>query len=288
MQNHIIKILEPGDEGRLEAFLRPRLESSMFLLGNMRASGLLDTGQAYEGTYAALIENKDILGVVAHYRNGNLVFQAPGYENLLWPAAVAASGRRIAGLIGPSDQVRVARDDLGIAESGLQMDQEEKLYSLNLDDMLVPDLLSSSQVVGRRSGPGDLALMTEWRVAYNIEATGAQESPELWEESRVSIERSQREGRIWVLEREGEAVACSAFNTAMREAVQVGGVWTPPGLRGRGYARCVGAASLLDARAEGVEKAVLVTGEENTAAQRAYTALGFRHMGDYRLLLLRP
>jgi predicted GNAT family acetyltransferase len=288
MEHHATKILGPGDEARLEAFLLPRLESSMFLLGNMRASGLLDNGQAYQGTYAALIEDKGIVGIVAHYWNGNLVFQAPGCENLLWPAAVAASGRRIAGLIGPSDQVRVARDDLGIVESGVQMDQEEKLYSLNLDDMLVPHLLSSGHVVGRRMRAGDLALMTEWRVAFNIEAIGAQEDPDLWVSSRVSVERSQQEGHIWVLERGAETVACSAFNTAMQEAVQIGGVWTPPQLRGRGYARCVVAASLLDARAEGVEKAVLFTGEENIAAQRAYTALGFRHIGDYRLLLLKP
>ncbi len=58
-------------------------------------------------------------------------------------------------------------------------------------------------------------------------------------------------------------------------------------LRRRGYGRCVVAASLLDARAQGVEKAILFTGESNLAAQRAYTALGFRHIGDYRLLLLQ-
>ena len=45
--------------------------------------------------------------------------------------------------------------------------------------------------------------------------------------------------------------------------------------------------SLLDARAEGVQKAILFTGESNLSAQRAYTALGFRHVGDYRLLLLQ-
>jgi RimJ/RimL family protein N-acetyltransferase len=288
MGNQVIKILEPGDEALLEAFLLPRLESSMFLLGNMRASGLLDNGQAYEGSYAALFEDEKIVGVVAHYWNANLVFQATGYENMLWQAAVEASGRPIGGLIGPNDQVLVARDALRIVDSGVQMDQEEKLYSLKLEDMIVPDPLSSGQVVGRRIGPGDLELLTEWRVAFNIEATGAEEGPELWETSRVSLERSQKEGHTWVLEREGEAVACSSFNTAIKEAVQIGGVWTPPELRRRGYGRCVVATSLLDARAEGVEKSVLFTGEENLAAQKAYTALGFRHIGDYRLVLLQP
>jgi RimJ/RimL family protein N-acetyltransferase len=283
-----VKILEPGDEALLEAFLLPRVESSMFLLGNMRTSGLLDTGRAYAGSYAALLEGGKIVGVVAHYWNANLVFQAPGCENLLWQAAVAASRRSVGGLIGPDEQVSVAKGALAVADSVVRMDEKERLYDLDLDDLAVPDALSSGQVVGRRMRLGDLELLTEWRVAYSVEAIGAREGPELWDRSRDSMERSQREGHTWVLERDGRAVACSSFNTAIEEAVQVGGVWTPPELRRRGYGRCAVAASLLDARAEGVEKAILFTGEGNVAAQRAYTALGFRHIGDYRLVLLEP
>ena len=95
MRDQAVKILEPGDERRLETFLLPRVESSMFLLGNLRAAGLVDSGQPYEGTYAAAIESGEVKGVVAHYWNGNLVFQAEGYENRLWRAAVEASARPV-------------------------------------------------------------------------------------------------------------------------------------------------------------------------------------------------
>jgi predicted GNAT family acetyltransferase len=44
---------------------------------------------------------------------------------------------------------------------------------------------------------------------------------------------------------------------------------------------------LLDARAEGVEGSILFTGVKNIPAQRCYEALGYRHVGDYRLILLR-
>jgi predicted GNAT family acetyltransferase len=66
--------------------------------------------------------------------------------------------------------------------------------------------------------------------------------------------------------------------------VQVGGVWTPPARRGRGYARAAVAGSLLDARARGVTRGVLFTAQENRPAQRAYEALGFQVVGDYGLL----
>ena len=74
---------------------------------------------------------------------------------------------------------------------------------------------------------------------------------------------------------------------SLKEAVQVGGVWTPPELRGRGHGRSVVAASLLDARSETAEKALLFTGKDNIPAQKAYTALGFRQIGDYRILLVQ-
>ena len=86
-----IHLLRPGDEDALEAFLLPRVDSSMFLIGNMRSSGLLDRGQPYAGTYAAAFENDRIVGVVARYWNGNLIFQAPVHLNALWQAAAQAS-----------------------------------------------------------------------------------------------------------------------------------------------------------------------------------------------------
>ena len=282
----MIRILKPGDETALETFLLSCVESSMFLIGNMRTSGLIDNGQAYTGTYAAAFEGERVIGVVAHYWNQTLVFQAPFHLESLWRAAVETSQRPIGGLIGPNDQVNAAKEALKVDESRIQLDEIEKLYSLRLEDLLVPDGLSSGRVSGRRIAPRDLELITRWTVAYSIEAIGKKDSPQLWEKCRTSVERSLEEGRTWVLEDRGEPVAYSSFNTAIKEAVQVGGVWTPPELRRRGYGRSVVAASLLDARLEGVKKAILFTGESNVAAQKAYAALGFQQIGDYRLVLL--
>ena len=75
------------------------------------------------------------------------------------------------------------------------------------------------------------------------------------------------------------------MNARLPDVVQVGGVWTPRDLRGRGYARCVVAGSLLAVRREGVGRAVLFTDEENRPARAAYEALGFRVVGDYGLVI---
>ncbi len=282
-----IRSLRPGDEAALEAFLLPRVESSMFLVGNMRAAGLVDGGQPYEGTYAAAWEGDRIAGVVAHYWNGNLVFQAPAYLDALWRAAVRASGRPIAGLIGPEDQVAEVKTVLALAGPDLKMDESENLYSLSLGDLRLPPELASGRWRGRRIGEADLDQVVAWRVDFSLEALGEEDSSRLWKQTRANAQRAMERGLIWILEDQGRPVATSGFNAAIGEAVQVGGVWTPPELRRRGYGRAVVAASLLDARAEGVATAILFTGKGNIAAQKAYLALGFRHIGDYRLVLLR-
>ena len=284
-----IKLLRPGDEAALEGFLLPRLENSMFLIGNMRAAGLLDGGQRLQGSYAAAVQAGRFVGVVAHFWNQNLVLQVPEVSQIpaLCAAAVAGSGRPVKGVIGPGRQVSAALAALDADPAVVQMDETEKLYSLALRELVVPEALACGRLRGRLAQIGDLPLLASWRVGYAIEAMGETASPQLEANSRETAERSLQDGQTWLVEADGRPVACSSFNAAIKEAVQVGGVWTPPELRGRGYARAAVAASLLDARAEGVEQAILFTGEENIPAQKAYQALGFRQIGDYRIVLLR-
>jgi predicted GNAT family acetyltransferase len=134
--------------------------------------------------------------------------------------------------------------------------------------------------------------IVDWKVAFAVESLHEEEGPGLRRSTRASVERSRRDGRTWLLEaRDSSAtyrpVSTSSFNAAQREAVQIGGVYTPPELRSRGYGRAAVAVSLLDARSEGAQTAILFTGKENLPAQRAYAALGFRHVGEFRLVLLK-
>lgn len=82
----------------------------------------------------------------------------------------------------------------------------------------------------------------------------------------------------------GERVAYSAFNATVSEVVQIGGVWTPRALRGRGHGRSVVAGSLQYARDRGARMAVLFTAEDNLPAQRAYAGIGFEPIGNYGIV----
>ena len=282
-----IKVLQAGDEALLETFLLPRIASSMFLLGNMRRAGLVDQGKLYQGTYAAALLDGVIAAVVALYWNGNLIFQASSQQASLIQAVLEAADQPVLGLIGPAQQVQQGKTLLEIPDEIIQLDETEDLFRLDLAELRIPPALSSGELRGRRINAADLDLQAEWRAAYLVEALGEMDTTEMRAQARRAIEGSLESGRTWVLEHYGEPVASSSFNAAVAEAVQVGGVWTPPVLRSRGYARAVVAASLLEARAAGARIAILFTGKDNIPAQKAYLALGFEITGDYRMLLLR-
>jgi predicted GNAT family acetyltransferase len=74
------------------------------------------------------------------------------------------------------------------------------------------------------------------------------------------------------------------FNARIPGWAQVGGVYTPPARRGRGYARAVVAASLLEVRAAGVTRAILFAAAADAAA--AYSAIGFTTIGRFGIVLL--
>lgn len=278
-----VRILGPGDEAALETFLLRHADSSLFLRSNLRAAGLVDRGAPLQATYAAAWTGAAIVAVAAHCWNDNLLLQAPVHAAAVARAAVTHTRRPVQGLLGPWEQIVAARHALGLTTAATVKNSREELFSLPLNALVVPAILASGQVTCRRSQPADLELLAAWRVAYAQEALGEPDHPGQLDTARAAIEQAHREDRSWVLDEGGQIVAYSAFNAQLPDTVQIGGVYTPPALRNRGYARAVVAGSLIVARGAGTGRAVLFA--EAPAAKAAYVALGFRVVGEYGLIL---
>lgn len=287
MTREAIERLGPGDEERLDAFLAEHSDSSMFLRSNWRRAGLADRGARLEGTYVARVDAGSIVAVAAHYGNGMIALQAPaGGAGLLAAEVARATGRPIQGLVGPRGQVVEAREALGLAGRATAIDTREDLFALELDALVVSDALRAGNVVCRRAELADRAIAGDWRVAYAIEALGSQPGPTMEEEARGSSAQGIERRELWLLcDPDGAPLAMSGINASLPDRVQIGGVYTPPALRGRGHGGDVVAGQLLELRAEGVRRAVLFTDEENHAAVRAYQRIGFVRIGDYGLVL---
>jgi len=284
----VFRVLTSGDEAVLEAFLKPRMASSMILTSNSRAVGLIDRGERYHGTYAGVFERDGLIGVVGHFWNCNSILQVPArWAAELCAYTVRASGRPLTGMLGPSDQVGAVLYGMDIKPARLRLDSIESLYELRLSELKLPPALQDGRLRARAARPADLDTLAAWRAAFCIEALHDPDTPELHSTSRKAEQRGISDGHIWLAELDGEPVATSGWNAVTAEAVQIGGVYTPPALRGRGYARAAVAQSLLDARARGAVSSVLFTGDDNFAARSAYLALGYQRIGDYRIAMLR-
>lgn len=256
----------------------------MLLRANLRNEGLRDEGRPLQGTWVAAIEDGVVVGAAAHFRRGTMVLAAPAHVEELAVGCAAASGRPVAGLLGPWLQVQRAREALGMQAKQAQLDSPELLFALELRDLAVPEPLQGGQLSSRRAELGERDLLASWRTSYHIETLGAPDSDATRVAAEGEIDRSIAAGDLYLLSTSQGPVACAAINARLPDMVGISGVWTPPELRSRGYGRAVVAASLLSERATGVERAVLFTDAENFA-KRAYEAIGFRVVGDYGLVL---
>jgi ribosomal protein S18 acetylase RimI-like enzyme len=283
-----LRLLRPGDEALLAAFFARHPDTTLFLQSNSAAAGLEDRGEVQQGSYvAALGDDGAVRGVACHCWNGNVLVEAPVALAEVVRAAVVASGRAVTGVIGVDAQARAARRALGLDGAPTTLDSREDLFALALDALQVPAPLADGTLACRPPREDELPGLGAWRHDYRVEAIGETAGDALRAKSAEEVGLWQRMGRQFVLEEDGRLVAYAGFNAQTPACVQIGGVWTPPALRGRGYARAVVAGALLAARARGVARSVLFTPTSNVAAQAAYRALGYRRAGDYALILFR-
>jgi RimJ/RimL family protein N-acetyltransferase len=280
-----VRLLGPGDEQALERFLRTQSDSSLLMLSNLASAGIEDLGEDYQGSYAAAFSGQDITSVAAHYWNGCLLLQAPNGGAELAALALAASGRPLKGILGPAPQVAALRRELKLLSQPCRIQNDEDLMGVDFAALRVPEALESIDLRVRLARSSELDLLVNWRVAFAAEALGDKDSPDLRAQTRAEIARWQAAKVNLVLEQRGRLVATCSIIADYGTSIQLGTVWTPPPLRGRGFARCLVAGALLRARGKGKTRAVLIT--SNPAAKRAYRAVGFQVLGAYSLVLFR-
>ena len=257
----------------------------MFLRSNALRVGLVYRGAPFHALYTGAIEGERVIGVVAHSWSGMVLVQCPDNLDELARSCILSSGREVTGFAGPAGQVRRAQIALGLTDAPAKMAEEEWLYALDLAELKVPEALNIGELICRPPLPEERNLLCGWRSAYDIETLGSTDSEETRSRAAAALDRQIAEGNAWVAVRNGQPVSLSAFNATLPDIVQLGGIYTPPEHRGRGYAKASVAASLIAARQRGASRGVLFT--SNPSAARSYEAVGFRRLGDYGLILLK-
>lgn len=276
----MLRAARRGDEAAIEGFLAGHAETSMFLRSNLRQYGL-ENRELPRATAYWLAEGSGLDAVFGLSNAGYVMMQAPDAAPELYAAfAAEIAGREVHGLTGVPEQVAAVKRALGIEARAYAMDRPEPLYRLGLDALRLP----TGPGTIRAPGPGDRDVIFGWTRAYSAELHMS--APErLDEEARGRTDRALAGGDVRILEVGGTPVAMAAINARLPDMVQIGGVFTPPELRGRGYARRVVALHMEEVRASGVTTAILFA--SGPAASRAYEAIGFERIGAYALSILK-
>ncbi len=269
-----------ADAPALEAFLARNFATTMFLRGNLRDFGIGNTTAPYAMRYFMQRNGAEITGVGAVANNGTLMGHA---QHDLGPIAAhmrAALGPiMVPAVLGAQAHVDTLVNAFGLQDRPTRMQEQEPLFALELAQLCLPE----TNTTLRAPDPATRPLLESWTYAYELEVLGATPGAKTCDMAIQSVARQIDTDRLRVLFDHGQAVAKTAFTAVLPDCVQIGGVYTPPDLRGRGYAKSAVAQHLAEVRANGVAKAVLFSA--SPSASKVYRAIGFRQVGTYAITL---
>lgn len=131
----------------------------------------------------------------------------------------------------------------------------------------------------RLAAEGDRDLMAEWFDAFTREIG---DPP--GQDHHAAVDARLGYGGLMVWEAGGVPVSIAGLSRAVAGMVRVGSVYTPPRLRGRGYAGAVTAALSQAALDAGAREVLLYTDLANPTSNALYQRLGYQPVEDYVVL----
>ena len=273
----MLRPVDPAERPQLESFLRQHIETSMFPLDNLHHYGMDDPNLPRAMTFWRTGDFHAVLGLS---NDGILFPQAPTADDAFWQAArQLLKGRSLSGTLGGAGQCRTLIDALQLADAPSLLNADEPHFTLDLAALQMPPI-DDLRLTPLDAAPKDLLIA--WRAAYQEEVAGRDRAT-AEEQAPDEIDRYMKRGNHRVLWHHDTPVCFSGFNAVVEDTVQIGGVYTPPEHRRRGFARAAVALHLQEAQQNGTERALLFAANE--AAARAYRAIGFRQIGQFSLVV---
>jgi hypothetical protein len=149
---------------------------------------------------------------------------------------------------------------------------EQRIYEAS-------EVIAARPVAGRARAyaPSDRELVVEWMDAFMVEAMPG--SPEGDGASFMARKESDPNGGLVIWEDEGP-VSLAGYGAPSPNGMRVGPVYTPPELRGRGYASAVTAAVTETILSSGRRFAFLFTDLANPTSNSIYRRIGYRPVLD--------
>jgi predicted GNAT family acetyltransferase len=193
---------------------------------------------------------------------------------------LAASGRRISG-VNAEPETADAFADTWRRRTGDAATVHRRMRLYRLDALVRPD--PEPEGTARVAGERDRDLLIGWTEAFVREV---RDPP--GHDLAGAVDERLSYGGLTVWEAGGVAVSMAGVSRAVTGMVRVGPVYTPPALRGRGYADGVTAAVSQVALDAGATQVVLYTDLANPTSNSLYQRLGYRPVEDRVVLAFEP
>ncbi len=129
----------------------------------------------------------------------------------------------------------------------------------------------------RAATEADRGLLVEWMGAFSAEALGDADPRRI--ERAVDLRLATRGGGFFLWE-DGAPVSMVGYGGPTPNGIRIAPVFTPPPLRGRGYASAAVAATSRRLLDEGRRSCFLFADVANPTANRIYEAIGYRPVVD--------
>ncbi|MFE2184968.1 GNAT family N-acetyltransferase [Streptomyces sp. NPDC059455] len=154
------------------------------------------------------------------------------------------------------------------------VERTHRLY--RLDALTPPDPAPPGRP--RTATTADRDLLITWYEGF------ARETGALRDDVAAQVDDKLGHDGITLWELDGRPVACAGVSRTIAGMARVSLVYTPPELRGRGYAGAATAAVSQVARDAGAKEVLLFTDLDNPTTNALYQRLGYRPLEDHLLL----
>jgi hypothetical protein len=204
----------------------------------------------------------------------NLILGRPESVAALAELAEAVAGQDLPGVVGATPEVE-AFADLRAARTGATatLSMRQGVYALEKVESLPP-------VPGepRVATLADRDLVLRWWIAFVEEVMHEAGPGHDRAEASVDHKLSSPEGGMLLWEDDGEVVSFAGWGSPTPNGMRVGPVYTPPELRGRGYATAASAELSRRLLASGRRFCFLYTDLANPTSNAIYERIGYRRV----------
>lgn len=182
-------------------------------------------------------------------------------------------GLDFTGCLGAGESAVFVTESLRKLGIPMELEMPQRIYTLEK-----PPVYPKCEGKGREAQPTDVDLFVDWYQRFSIEAV-----PNDPPQERKKIEQSFAEKKIFFWEVSGSPVSMAARTRETKDGSNISIVYTPPELRGKGYAGSATAVACEDAFKEGKKVCFLYTDLRNPISNRVYQKIGFNPWCDSQI-----